>query len=117
MRSSCSRLWQVQLLKSVLRGEVSKHALEGGRSRLVRPGPKCKTNELHRFGDATNQWPVQFDAWVKRLTQGSMMLCPWGERFEFDIVDPVEPYPSSTEGIENLIPSPHPATLRSVEHV
>ena len=44
------------------------------------------------------------------------MLCPWGERFEFDIVDPVEPYPSSMEGIENLIPSPHPATLRSVEY-
>ena len=90
--------------------------MEGRRSRPVRPGPKCETNGLHRFGDATNQWPVQFDAWVKRLTQGSMMLCLWGERFEFDIVDPVEPYPSSMEGIENLIPSPHPATLRSVEY-
>jgi hypothetical protein len=44
------------------RGEVSEHALEGGRSRPVRPGPKCETNGLHRFRDATNQWPVQFDA-------------------------------------------------------
>ena len=39
-----------------------------------------------------------------------------GEAFEVDIVDPVEPYPSSREGIENLIPSPHPVTRRSVEH-
>jgi hypothetical protein len=44
------------------------------------------------------------------------MFCLWGKRFEFDIVDPVESYPSSKEGMKNFIFSPHPVTRKSVKH-